>query len=266
MHQIESCPSKSVIYTQYGKRYFWIGSLGKNECLPKKKNVTEYIQHLVPEKLHIMEIEEGREYVKSSHCELTIREFAPLDIVKCGDLVTMGVIVPEDNSYLLKDISVSTHLPAAIRAGLQVIPDNIDNQPVYVLGPLYSVGGFQIGITGHSYRGESAGKTAIRESAEEVGRVPNNIENYRIPIRGDQSHVLFIVPLSDTSDPPTSGYLGNKNKGKIRVAVLIYGTANEIYDFITRKQIYHWESDDNIIGLVAIRVDTAKYLIDQISV
>jgi hypothetical protein len=248
--QLDNCPSSQIIYASYvgrGKpmKYFTKDETGKHFCNPQSR--------LVPGQTII-----NKKQTKS--CEAILRQLDPIDIITCDDIINIPIyrINGHSDQLLQTQLSISTYLPEIIIYGLQYVPND-----TYIFCPLYVNGDVQIGVTGHCHFDETPEQAITRELSEEIGLTPIDVSHFFIDESLAFNHDLFVIPLSETipTNVPTKSGSDSQN----RVAALVYGSQDEVYNYLSGKKIHLWKSYDNIIGILALRIDIARYLVSRIT-
>ena len=184
--------------------------------------------------------------------------------------------IKDDNFKILKDseIKISKLLPNIMKEALY----NKDiKDDMYILCPVYQLNeekdyldysNFQIGITGSIKHGDSYYRTFVKELGEELGLQPvkgykfNEYKNFF----KEKVKIVYIVniiklkPVTESLDFDKG--IDNRN---IKIGSIIYGVKNNILNFLSTKNIILNQSNDKIIGIVALNVKYAKNYISYIS-
>ena len=131
----------------------------------------------------------------------------------------------------------------------------------YVLGPIYSGGDMQIGVTGGVAYHEAFDKAVSRELGEEIGLVPkrkedlNKLYKNRTGKKIMQVYDCFINDTTPVLDHQHSAKITTeKDTPDLKVGCFVYGTKSTILKFLNQDKIYVYHSDDNIVGIGAIKV------------
>lgn len=136
----------------------------------------------------------------------------------------------------------------------------------FLLCPLYDAGDFQVGITGSTKYNEDYTAGIYRELGEEVGLIPSKesklnkvVNSQHMKRRNPNSPLMRVFSLDIKNTIPVQKHQQNlEHKGKDyrkrRVGCFVYGTENAILDFMETPKIYVYKSDDDIVGLVAIKM------------
>ena len=184
--------------------------------------------------------------------------------------------IKDDNFKILKDSEnkISKLLPNIMKEALY----NKDiKDDMYILCPVYQLNeekdyldysNFQIGITGSIKHGDSYYRTFVKELGEELGLQPvkgykfNEYKNFF----KEKVKIVYIVniiklkPVTESLDFDKG--IDNRN---IKIGSIIYGVKNNILNFLSTKNIILNQSNDKIIGIVALNVKYAKNYISYIS-
>ena len=166
-----------------------------------------------------------------------------------------------------RQIRASTHFPYYMRVSLQKgLESNYLSRGDFIIGPLYEENNkvdFQFGLTGAVGEKEDYKSAIIREMGEEIGLIPeNDLSLTRLETVLDRENVKTaycinvtnckLVPVSDNNtDKSTSPDTFDK------VGCFVYGSEEEVYHLLSSDNIYHYRSNDGIIGIVAIKVEDA---------
>lgn len=167
-----------------------------------------------------------------------------------------------------KRIKWSTYLPPPI---MQVLLDDkriVDDD--YIICPIYLDGAIQMGITGTvGSCNESYAKAATRELGEEVGLVPSFEGCLHLVRRqqfqgesGPKRMAVYIGNLKDFHPVPFTrhqeqGTQGQDNITK-KVGCLIISDRAEAKKYLSRKNIHILHSEDEIVGIAAVKVADAR--------
>ena len=134
----------------------------------------------------------------------------------------------------------------------------------YIIGPLYKGGEFQIGMTGTVEENESFHDAAARELGEEIGLMPRH--NFALePIRTnsyDKGGKRIIFTVYDAYIKKCMPVLAHQNNADLskgndcsnKVGCYVYGLKKDILEFLN-SPIYRYKSEDDIVGLVAIKAE-----------
>ena len=178
--------------------------------------------------------------------------------------------IKEENFRILKDteIKISNLLPNIIKEALY----NKDiKDDMYILCPVYQLNeenndnseysNFQIGITGSIKHGDSYYNTFVKELGEELGLEP--IKGYKFNeyknFFKEKVKIVYIVNIIKLK-PVTKCLVLDKgiDNRNIKIGSIIYGSKNNILNFLSVKNIILNQSNDKIIGIVALNVKYAK--------
>jgi hypothetical protein len=175
----------------------------------------------------------------------------------------------DQNGYEKSDTikyPVSRYFPKSMLVSLKIGLGK--NGPIrtddYIIGPLYKSGEFQIGMTGTVEEKESSHHAAARELGEEIGLVPKNDFALK-PIRTnsyDKGGKKIIFTVYDAYIKKCMPVLAHQNNADLskgndcsnKVGCYVYGLKRDILDFLN-GQIYRYKSEDDIVGLVAIKAE-----------
>ena len=151
---------------------------------------------------------------------------------------------------------VSLYLPDTMKILLEKIPPNY-----YILCPLYSVGDFQLGVTGTSHFNENIVKTVRRELLEELGIFPINYTPQLIKLNNNIITYGNTININNTRCNNKFNIIkGNDNRNE-KIAVVIYGKEEDILNKYLTKNIIQYKSNDDIIGVLSIPMTAVyKYL------
>jgi hypothetical protein len=164
-----------------------------------------------------------------------------------------------------KEYKISSYKPYIMLTSLfYLVNDFYIEKDDYILCPLYSAGDFQIGITGSTQGQESVQQGFIREVAEEIGLIIDTLYASKKEKNNNRSFNTFFANIADcvpVKRPDINASKGRDNSN-IKVGGYIHGNRNDILEFMSNKKIYTYINNDDIIGLVAIKVtDILDYLI-----
>lgn len=137
-------------------------------------------------------------------------------------------------------------------------------QDDYIIGPVYSSGEFQIGMTGTIEKNESPYHAICREMGEEIGLVPKHdktlteIKSFKYQ-KNDQkitftvydAYIKHCVPVLDHQN---NAVLSQNPDSTDKVGCFIYGAKKDILSFLD-SHIYRYKSSDDIVGLAAIKAE-----------
>lgn len=187
----------------------------------------------------------------------------------------------EDRFEVIKDseIKISNILP-------NIMKDAIYNKDIkddmYILCPVYQqneyqiyldqedisnkYSNFQIGITGSIKHGDSYYRTFVKELGEELGLQP--IKGYKFNeyknLSKEKVKIVYIINITKLSPIVESlefdKGIDNRN---IKIGSIIYGTLNNVLNFLSIKNIILNQSNDRISGVVALNVRYAKNYINN---
>ena len=191
------------------------------------------------------------------------------------DLVKPPLSVKDKTEFL----QASGYLPKSLK---RLLFSRLLSPNDYILCPLYYDKNekpimFQIGVTGGIESGENEYGAAARELGEEIGIIPEHIESSYIKRLDDLSYkkpiVSFLLPLKDSCLLTPSEQDKNMHPHSIetpipypfkKVGILVFGTQQEVLNILS-KSFYRFKSEDNIFGLVAVRVKILRFFAQTIS-
>ena len=151
---------------------------------------------------------------------------------------------------------VSTYLPETIKLLLGKIPANY-----YILCPIYSVGDFQLGVTGTSHFNENPDRTIYRELVEELGIFPQNYSPMVIKFNKNIITYGSNININNTRINKQNFKIVGKDNKRNKIAVIIYGEEQDILNKYLTKKIIQFENTDNISGVMSIPMTAIyKYL------
>lgn len=173
------------------------------------------------------------------------------------------------NQYERSDTSQHTpskYFPRSMVDGLKIAlgKNGYIRHDDYIIGPLYRLGDFQIGMTGTVEEKETFHNAISRELGEEIGLVPkaNNSLNVLKVSRYEKQtkkitftvYDIYIKHCNPVTEYQDNAILSKNKDCNDKVGCFIYGNKKDILDFLNSK-IYRYKSEDDIIGLVAIQAD-----------
>lgn len=151
---------------------------------------------------------------------------------------------------------VSTYLPETVKLLLGKIPHNY-----YILCPIYSVGDFQLGVTGTSHFNETPDRTISRELMEELGIFPKKYSP--MVIKFNQNIITYgsNININNTRINKQNFKIVGKDNKRNKIAVIVYGEEQDILNKYLTKKIIQFENTDNIIGVMSVPMTAIyKYL------
>jgi hypothetical protein len=156
---------------------------------------------------------------------------------------------------------LSKYLPHPMKNALKRCALYDKNIPLdnYIIGPFYRDRDLQIGVTGTTENKEEEIATLERELGEEVGIVPKTVQHIRTYDWAKQGsfsvykvHISDCLPVLDSQHGICYGK-GDDDKTR-KIGCFVYGTKEEILNFLNLPRIYIYKSNDDIIGIGAVRV------------
>lgn len=163
---------------------------------------------------------------------------------------------------------VSKYLPQGMKKTLQEKWKNDELfEDDYIIGPLYNNNEYQIGVTGGVKYKEMLNKAITRELGEEIGLVPISLRYLsKEKVTHDTNKTLVTYTLKYKNSTVILDHQHNLEINRSRddrqkqVGCMVYGSLEEVQEFLSKDRIYVYKSDDNIKGIVAITVqDIVKY-------
>ena len=131
----------------------------------------------------------------------------------------------------------------------------------WILCPLYDKKQFQIGVTGTVEYDELPVNAMAREMGEEIGLTPKPNERL-VQTCSDWHRGKFynIYEIDISKTIPIAQYQNGVNMGKKqddrmkKVGCIVFGTEQQIVNFLSLPNIYRYFSRDKIIGIVGIKI------------
>jgi hypothetical protein len=166
----------------------------------------------------------------------------------------MEVLIKKIKGKETANYTPSTYFPIYMKRALK--SSNIREND-FILGPLYSNNDFQVGLTGTVKKGETYRDAIIREIGEEVGLIPD--ENYLSVIYFSKGYKVYSIYINDCIPINRRGYdivINDKEDTNKKVGCYIYGSKNDISKFFSRKNIYLYNSPDDIHGIAGVKKAT----------
>ena len=149
----------------------------------------------------------------------------------------------------------------------------------YILGPLYKTKkgrpkDLQIGVTGGIAVQEPNWVAASRELGEEIGLVPKSKSDLYKLHKGTyktrwgykemQVYDLYIRDTAPVRDHQHGVKVTSReDHPSLKVGCLVYGSRKQVFDFLSRENIYIYYSEDTIMGLGAIKASDILKLIQS---
>lgn len=136
----------------------------------------------------------------------------------------------------------------------------------YILGPLYTGGDFQVGVTGTVEHGEKYDVATARELGEEIGFVPNSTKKHYDPLEqlflveqskyNNKNMLVYRLYINDSRPISSFEHGANLSKAKDdrkkKAGCFLYGSKKDILTAMS-KPIYKYKSPDEIVGIVAVK-------------
>lgn len=145
----------------------------------------------------------------------------------------------------------SSYFPKYMKKGIK--NSSIEDHE-FILGPIYSNNDFQIGLTGTVKKGETYKDAIIREIGEEVGLIPD--KKYISVLYFSKGYKVYVIHINDCipiNKTEFNTIINDNEDTKKKVGCYIYGTRNDIMKYFSRKNIYLYNSPDDIVGISAIK-------------
>lgn len=173
-----------------------------------------------------------------------------------------------------KRLKVTTYLPEPLIEAL--FHEDISNND-YVLCPHYTDGCTQIGITGTGADNESDRTSMIREMGEEIGLKPEHAYDLKRITRKEyftpKGKILISVYIADMDhlvplecEEHSLDVANGKDNRTRKVGCIVYGSKAEILDgYLMSEYIHRYYSEDNISGVLAMRVSDARAFVSTSS-
>jgi hypothetical protein len=158
-----------------------------------------------------------------------------------------------------KNYPISTYFPLEMNVSLFmcVLKHSLIKKDDYLLCPLYEAGDFQIGVTGSCQGTETSNEGLKREVGEELGVIPaGKIYKIREFVNDTKTYSTYACDIKNCNfilNKNLDKSKGKDNKNK-KIGCFIFGNKTDILDFLSRGEIFPYKSEDNIIGVVAIKV------------
>jgi len=131
----------------------------------------------------------------------------------------------------------------------------------YVIGPLYTDGDLQIGVTGGVEVAENIKIAAAREMGEEIGLVPSHLDELQTSGRGVygnknmQTYNIYYRHCRPVLDSQNGISMSSGRDSKTqKVGVIVYGSKEQIVSFLDSDAIYIYQSADDLQGVGAFKI------------
>lgn len=139
----------------------------------------------------------------------------------------------------------------------------------YILGPVYRNNEVQIGVTGTAELNEEITSSAGRELGEEIGLIPNTLTDLKL-IRiykwerqnhGPVDFTVFSLNMDNCQPVQTTNKMGlHSDDRKRKIGCLLFGRYEQVINFLQSEKIYRYHSNDDIIGIAAVRAGDVNEL------
>lgn len=176
-------------------------------------------------------------------------------------------------------IDVSTYLPYPLEDTLfDSVQQGLISIDDYIIGPLYEEKWrrgrrgsleIQIGVTGGMKYNETSEQAIKREMGEETGLIPKRPVQVYKEEYGERGNIMttYLVNVDDSVLLPYNKNNVTVNRHKDmrghKVGSIIYGDLDTIREILDKDNIYLYKSEDNIVGIGAMRVsDVMNFIYD----
>jgi len=162
------------------------------------------------------------------------------------DILTKRIKGKDEKKY-----NESVYFPRYMKKAIEKLYIR-DNE--FILGPIYSNNDFQIGLTGTVKKGETYKNAIIREIGEEVGLIPD--ERYLTVLYFSKGYKVYVIHINDCipiNRRESSTSINDNQDTKKKVGCYIYGSKNDVTKYFSRKNIYLYDSNDDIVGIAAVK-------------
>ncbi len=157
---------------------------------------------------------------------------------------------------------LSTYFPYPMKDALHnLVATGHIRKSDYILGPIYkNTKDLQIGVTGTVENKEETKQTTARELGEEIGLVPIDkdfLDVVKCYNHNNKSFIVYTLDIKNSFpvlDHQHDAVLSKYEDTKTKVGCFVHGTKKTICNFLNKKNIYVYNSNDGIIGVGAIRV------------
>jgi len=154
---------------------------------------------------------------------------------------------------------VSRYFPRSMVEGLKkALQGSFIREDDYIIGPIYSAGDFQIGMTGKMEEKETAHQAVQREMGEEIGLVPKSKSGLTGLIswksKEGVTFNVFNIYIKDCTPVLEEQNHSQGPDSKNKVGCYVYGSKQDVLKFLD-SHIYRYKSGDDIVGLAAIKAD-----------
>ena len=171
----------------------------------------------------------------------------------------VGVIARyfKDPKVTYANLSLSHYLPDDILITLELCLRRGEiKKSDYIICPIYSQGDIQVGVTGKLGINEEPEQGMARELGEEIGIVPLH-KNFLIPTWVSAKYNVYTLSVKDcipVLDHQHGISLSTGKDGNRKVGCIIYGTKQEVSEFLDMEAIHVYKSEDNIVGVGGIKI------------